>query len=325
MPREKPPEGFDLTFHEYLFKLMDERTGGRFKIDDISKTTMGKIKEMPDLLGGGMVELGFTPVGGYFADMFPLSAIALMPGWGLEDGVKNEALWRYGWQHPLTTAEFARKNIINITAAPGNPMYTTIRKGGKEIKSVDDFKGMNIRGFGYQAVWAETLGMKTSFMPVSDAYEALQKGIIDASDFSLPGIFYKKAFEVVDQLIEPSIRVGGGGGVPIFMNLDKWNEQPKYMQDLWAQATTDAAIYAAELNTVAVKAGRDAGAANGMKFVKLPPADEQKMLMAIGPAWDKWVGDTEGVKGGEKIREYLKDNIAFRDKLTGQPFVIYKP
>jgi TRAP-type C4-dicarboxylate transport system substrate-binding protein len=326
MPREKPPEGFDLTFHEYMFNYMTEKTGGRFKIDDISKTTMGKMKEMPELIGGGMVDIAMTPVGGYLADIFPLSAIALMPGWGIsDDGAKNEKLWRYGWQHPLTEAEFAKKNFRNIAAAPGNPMHVMLAKGAKEVNKVDDFKGMNIRGFGYQSIWAETLGMKTSDMYAQDAYEGLQKGIIDASDFSIPGIFYKKVYEVCDRVIEPSYRVGGGGGVPQFMNLDKWNEQPKYMQDLWTEAADAAAIYGAKLAAVAVEAGKKAGAANGMTWVKFSPEEGQKMMMAIGPAWDKWVADVEGKKGGEKIREYLKDQIAFRDKLTGEPWMIFKP
>ena len=248
-----------------------------------------------------------------------------MPGWGIDDGVKNTMLWTANGNHPLVAAEMARKNIYYLHGAPGSPMYLTIRKGKDPITSVADFKGLQVRGFGYQAIWAEQLGMIPSFMPVSEAYEALQKGIIDASGFSMSGIFYKKSYEVVDQLIAPSIRVGGGGGMPAQINLDTWNSMPKYMQDLWAEAIAEAAAYGAKLNEVSIAAGRKAGEDNGMTFVKLSPEESNKMLMAIGPAWEKWVADTENQKGGEKIREYIKDSIAQRDKITGEKWMIYQP
>ena len=325
MPRENPPEGFDLTFTEYLYEKMTEKTGGRLTFTNVSKTTMGKIKEMADLIGSGMIDMGFTPTGDYYPDLFPLSAIILMPGWGVEDGVKNTALWTANCQHPLVETEFARKNFRYLHGAPGTPMYMTIRKGKDPITSVADLEGLQVRGFGYVSIWAEQLGMIPSFMPASEAYEALQKGIIDASDFSMPGLLYKKVYEVVGQLIEPSIRVGGGGGMPAQINLDTWNSMPQYMKDLWAEAIPEAAAYGAKLNAVAIEAGRKAGADNGMKFVKLPPEETNKMLMAIGPAWEQWVEDTEKQKNGEKIREYIKDSIATRNKITGEEWMIYQP
>jgi len=325
MPRENPPEGFDLTYSEYLYELMTEKTGGRLTFTNVSKTTMGKIKEMADLIGSGMIDMGFTPTGDYYPDLFPLSAIILMPGWGVEDGVKNTALWTANCQHPLVETEFARKNFRYLHGAPGTPMYMTIRKGKDPITSVADLEGLQVRGFGYVSIWAEQLGMIPSFMPASEAYEALQKGILNASSYSFPDIESRRPYEVCDQMINVSHRVGGGGGNMGDFNLDVWNKLPQYAKDALFRVVPKAWEYAAETNKKCIDSGREIAIAKGVKFVKLPPADEAVYLNARKAAWEAWVADVEQRKGGEKVKEFIAECIVIRDNITGVPWTLYKP
>ena len=63
----------------------------------------------------------------------------------------------------------------------------------------------------------------------------------------------------------------------------------------------------------------------GMEFFTLSPEEEAKYLAAGALAWQKLVEDTEQRPGGENIREYIKDCIAYRNKVTGEPWTVYDP
>jgi TRAP-type C4-dicarboxylate transport system substrate-binding protein len=325
-PREKPPEGFDLTFDEYLFYLWERETEGRLKITKNSRPVMGKMKQMADFVGTGLIDMGFIPKGDISADLFPLSALPLMPGWGVADNYQHTAqLWQWCWQHPWVIEEMAKKNIRPGYAPAGQASYLMISNRVGPVTSVADLEGLSARGFGYSSIWVKTLGMTAVMMSASDAYEAMQKGILDVSGQSLPGIINKRFYEVADRVINYSIRVGGGGGVPADINLDTWNSFPKYMQDIIHSTLPEAVEYAENMNEVSMRLARELAVANGMSFIELSEGDKELYRMAIAPAWEKWVEDTEVVKGGERVREFLTEAIAFRDQLTGEPWKIYKP
>ncbi len=58
----------------------------------------------------------------------------------------------------------------------------------KEINSAADLKGLRMRFFGLGALVMEKLGVSTSQLPGGEIVPALQKGSIDATEFSMPAI-----------------------------------------------------------------------------------------------------------------------------------------
>ncbi len=68
----------------------------------------------------------------------------------------------------------------------------------KEIKTVADLKGLKMRFFGLGAKVMQKLGVSTQLLAGGDIYPALERGTIDATEFSMPAIdlrlgFYKIA------------------------------------------------------------------------------------------------------------------------------------
>jgi TRAP-type mannitol/chloroaromatic compound transport system substrate-binding protein len=68
----------------------------------------------------------------------------------------------------------------------------------KEIKTVDDLKGLKMRFFGLGGKVMEKLGVSVTLLPPAEIFPALEKGAIDATEFSMPTIdknlgFYKVA------------------------------------------------------------------------------------------------------------------------------------
>ncbi|WP_417721358.1 TRAP transporter substrate-binding protein [Salipiger sp.] len=56
----------------------------------------------------------------------------------------------------------------------------------KEITSLDDLKGLNMRFFGLGAEVMQKLGVSTSLLGAGDIFPALERGAIDATEFSMP-------------------------------------------------------------------------------------------------------------------------------------------
>ncbi|CAM5184558.1 Solute-binding protein [Ureibacillus acetophenoni] len=57
--------------------------------------------------------------------------------------------------------------------------YTIYLNGEREVKSMEDFKGLKIRGTATYAPLLEELGADVISMPGEEIYSALEKGIID--------------------------------------------------------------------------------------------------------------------------------------------------
>lgn len=56
----------------------------------------------------------------------------------------------------------------------------------KEIKSLDDMKGLKMRFFGLGANVMQKLGVATQLLQAGEIFQALQLGTIDATEFSMP-------------------------------------------------------------------------------------------------------------------------------------------
>jgi TRAP-type mannitol/chloroaromatic compound transport system substrate-binding protein len=58
----------------------------------------------------------------------------------------------------------------------------------KEIKSVDDFKGMKLRFFGLGALVMAKLGASTQIIPTGETAAALERGLIDGGEIAMPAV-----------------------------------------------------------------------------------------------------------------------------------------
>ena len=67
----------------------------------------------------------------------------------------------------------------------------------KEINTVADLQGLNMRFFGLGAKAMEKLGVSTSLLGASDIFPALERGAIDATEFSMPRIDARLGFHKI--------------------------------------------------------------------------------------------------------------------------------
>ena len=64
----------------------------------------------------------------------------------------------------------------------------------KQYNSIAELKGLKMRFFGLGAVVMAKLGVSTQLLAGADIYPALERGVIDATEFSMPSIDYDLGF-----------------------------------------------------------------------------------------------------------------------------------
>ena len=102
----------------------------------------------------------------------------------------------------------------------------------KEIKTVDDLKGLKMRIGGWAGKTLQKLGAIPQQIAGGDIYPALEKGTIDAAEWVGPYDDEKLGFYKV--LSTTITRAGGKAAPPLhfYINTDKWTALPKAYQSL---------------------------------------------------------------------------------------------
>ena len=101
--------------------------------------------------------------------------------------------WKmYGGGNELRDEIYARHNMIAIDCFAIGPETSGWFKN--EVKSLDQLKGMKMRFFGLGAQVMQKLGVSTQLLAAADIYPALERGVIDATEFSMPSIDQKLGF-----------------------------------------------------------------------------------------------------------------------------------
>ena len=162
-------------------------------------------------------------------------------GTALPFGVNTRGMnaWlRFGDGQDLLNELYAKYNCIGFAA--GN---TGAQMGGffrKEIKDVDDLKGLKFRVGGFAGTILQKVGVVPQQLGASDIYPALEKGTIDAAEWVGPYDDEKLGFvKVAQNYYYPGWWEGCGQGHNL-INMAKWNELPKNYQSMIQVASGEA-------------------------------------------------------------------------------------
>jgi TRAP-type mannitol/chloroaromatic compound transport system substrate-binding protein len=154
---------------------------------------------------------------------------------------RQQNAWLYhGGGLALMREFFKGYNIINF---PGG--NTGTQMGGwfrKEIKTVDDLKGLKFRIGGYAGKVLEKLGVVPQQIAGGDIYPALEKGTIDAAEWVGPFDDEKLAFYKVAKYYYYPGWWEGGPNVSFLVNDKAWDGLPKAYKAIFEAACAEANI-----------------------------------------------------------------------------------
>jgi TRAP-type mannitol/chloroaromatic compound transport system substrate-binding protein len=176
-----------------------------------------------DAVKDGTVEIGHT-ASYYFVGKDPTFAFDTAIPFGLNS--RQQTAWMLQGGGLQLMREFFRDyNIYNIPC--GN---TGAQMGGwyrKEIKTVEDLKGLKLRIGGFAGQVLAKLGVVAQQIPGGDIYPALEKGTIDAAEWVGPYDDEKLGFNKVAKYYYYPGWWEGGPQLSIYVNQKQWDSLPK--------------------------------------------------------------------------------------------------
>jgi TRAP-type mannitol/chloroaromatic compound transport system substrate-binding protein len=220
------PKSLDTLFGacETFAKFVSEATDGKFQIQSFAAGEIVPGLQVLDAVQNGTVEMGHSAQ--YCATPFGLNT-------------RQQNAWFYEGDGQKLIDEFGAKFNTKCLLM-GN---TGAQMGGwfkKEIKSVDDLKGLKMRIGGWAGKTLAKLGVVAQQIAGGDIYPALEKGTIDATEWVGPYDDEKLGFYKVAKFYYYPGWWEGGTTNHLLINLTKWNELPKSYQAI----VTAAAGYA---------------------------------------------------------------------------------
>jgi TRAP-type mannitol/chloroaromatic compound transport system substrate-binding protein len=228
------PKSLDVLFNSSteIAKSVSEATGGKFQIQTFAAGEIVPPLQAADAVAAGTVEMAHT-CSYYYVGKDPTFALGTAIPFGLNARLTN-SWFSVGGGNELLNEFLAGHNLYALPA--GN---TGAQMGGwfrKEIKTVDDLKGLKMRIAGLAGQVMSKVGVTPQQIAGGDVYAALEKGTIDATEFVGPYDDHKLGFYKVAKYYYYPAWWEGGPTVHAFFNLEKFNALPKAYQRVLTDA-----------------------------------------------------------------------------------------
>jgi TRAP-type mannitol/chloroaromatic compound transport system substrate-binding protein len=229
------PKSLDALFGacETLSKYVAEATDNKFQIQVFAAGEVVPPLQVLDAAQTGTIEMCHTATY-YYIGKDPTWALFCAVPFGLNTRQQNA--WFYDGDGMKLMAEFVNKKSNVHPLVGGN---TGAQMGGwfrKEIKTVDDLKGLKFRVGGWAGKTLQKLGVVPQQIAGGDIYPALEKGTIDATEWVGPYDDEKLGFHKVAPYYYYPGWWEGAAALHFMINLGKWNELPKNYQAILAAA-----------------------------------------------------------------------------------------
>ncbi|MEH0296102.1 TRAP transporter substrate-binding protein [Agrobacterium sp. CCNWLW71] len=265
-------------------KAVEDGTKGEIKIQLYNGGELGAgPAEQYSRAVDGVAEFS-TSLPGYTASTFPLTLVTEIPG-VIEEKSGTEVIWK---NIELFQPEYKRVKLVGLWSSAENIIYSA----KKPIRSVDDMKGLKIRVPSRNSgTLVEAWGGTAVSMPVSEVYNALQTGVIDAA--------------MIDGTATKSFRLGEVASYitvgmkttnsPFFivMNRDAWESLSDEQKGVVEAAGKQASLNGQAMQLRVASAGIESfGATAGKEIIRLSPEEAAPFNAIADQVAEKIVAET---------------------------------
>jgi len=279
-------------------KEVEKRTNGRVKVTYFAGGTLAPAAQIYQAVTKGIADIGVSFMG-YTWGRFPLSEVIEQPI-GYKSGYVGTKLANEFYKK-FKPKEYDDTKVLFLHTSPPHLLFTK-----KPVNSLEDLKGLKIRT---NSPVAKALGAVQVGMPMSDAYDALSKGVVQG----IIGPYEPmKGFRLAE-VVNHSIEYGSAfvGGAFVVMNKGKWNAFPADIQKTIEEIDVEYIEKLGKLWDEYDKEAKDYFIEKGGKVIVLPKAESDRWAQAVRPLLDDYVKEmkSKGLPGDEALKfciDYLK-------------------
>jgi TRAP-type C4-dicarboxylate transport system substrate-binding protein len=297
-----PPTHIQSQLAEAWIKEVESRTNGEITINYFPAGTLTKAPQTYDGVVQGIADIGMTVLA-YSRGRFPIAAAIDLP-MGYTSGVQATSIAN-GVLEKFDPEEFKDTELMFLHAHGPGLLHTR----DKEVRTLDDFKGLKIRGTGTSGKVVAALGGSPVGKAMGETYQMLQKGVVDGSLHPLETNKGWKVGEVVSYMTQ-NFSTAYTTTFAVFMNKDKWNSLTPEQQKIIREVNAEFALKHGQAWDESDEEGMAFFLEKGGKVI--PQSDEQSKIWADQAASviDEYVqGASEKNIDGQAIVDYIKANL----------------
>lgn len=278
-------------------ELVEEKSGGKMKVQNFYSATLGDDQKMTEALQGGLQEVTIpstSPLVGMVKEFgiydFPFVFNTEEEADAVLDGPLGQKLLEKLPEHGLIGLSYWENGFRNLTNSK------------HPINTVEDFQGLKIRTM-QNAVHLEAfkkLGANPTPMPLSEVFTAMESKAVDGQENPVATIKSHKFNEV-----QPYLSMSKHVYTPFVVLVSKkfWDDLSEEEQKIMKEAAIEAGKYERDVNRKEnAKAVEDLKAA-GMQVNEVSDENRQKMKDVIQPVTDKFAKEF----GEDLVKEMMSE------------------
>ncbi len=276
-------------FHQVNVKGLAEKievmSGGRLKIEVLATGAIVPAFEVLDAVHKGILDAGGSWPG-YWLGKHPAATLFGCIAGG-PFGMNSEDF--LGWMYLGGGLEFYNELLqkeLKLDVVAFASFGETPEPLGwfpRPIKTVKDFKGLKFRAGGMSAEVFKAMGMTVITLPSGEVVPALERGIIDAAEWSDPSADMSAGFMDVRKFYHMPGTHQPTGIMDLLVNKKKWDELPADLKAIVEYASMAETLHytlkmlnrnSKDLGTLITK--------HGVKVIETP----REILLEVLKAWD---------------------------------------
>lgn len=286
---------------EKLATLVNQKTNGEFKLK-ISYGGLSKSKENLDGISFGAFEMAqFCSF--YHKDKNPTITVTELPFTKDLSLSKVAAIYKKVHENPIVVKDLARWNATILMATP-LPQYNIVSKTDA-LTSLEDFKGVRVRGPGGIMGVLSKLGAVKTGVPFSEVRQSMDSGVIDAATFAPHAHLATKTYKV-GKWASTNLNLGSAN-CPVVVNTDALNAlSPANKKALLGSVDEAVAFYVDSYDHKTTGAYEKAAKEQGLTQVTFTPAQTAKFNTLATSVREDWIKKYAGKFDSKALYEFTE-------------------
>ncbi len=281
---------------------INARSGGRLEITVFSGGALTKADQCYQGVVDGISDIGMSAFA-YTRGRFPLLEGLDLP-LGYPDGLSATRIVN------MLAAKYAPAETKDVKVLYVHAHGPGILASKRPVGSLADLKGVKVRATGFCSKIVESLGGSPVSMPQGETYEALQKGVVDATFCPVETLKGWKQGEVITCMTDSKC-IGYTTAFFVAMNLQKWESLPEDLRKVIADVSAEWVVKHGEAWNAADREGLQFIADLKRNILPLSPQEQALWVEKVSPLLKEYV-DKASQKGvpGEAFLNDLKAAVA---------------
>ncbi len=288
---ETHPADYPTTLGDYEFaRLVEEKTEGRVKIEVYPAAQLGEEKDIIEQVQIGAIDLTRTSIAP-LTEFAPSLNVLQLP-YIYRDGDHMWSVLNSSIGDDFL-ASVAESNFIGLGWF--DPGQRNFYNSVKEIKSLEDLKGMKFRVMQSEMMMnmVDALGASATPLPYGEVYSAIQTGIIDGAENNWPSYDTSSHFEVAK-----FYTIDGHLRVPEIIIASSVAMKKVSAEDLaiMKECAFEAQAYQREQWAAKELVSREKVEAAGSTITELTPEAKAEFSAAMKPIYDQYAEFADIIK-----------------------------